>query len=850
MKDFVSEFIDAMSAAGCAPAKSSDIKPGAKNELIRAANDKGKNKSLYYTFDIEGDKASGRWYSCKMDQGGNWFSKSDKKWTAEQKEEWQKKIDAEKAAHEQEILDTQESVALEAIKLWDAAKPAKDHPYLKKKKILASGARQIDDMLLIPMRDSNGKLWYLQTILPDGSKYNSFKVDGQWVKGGRKQGCYHGIVKKGASLTIICLCEGFATGGSIAKSCDHPVVVAFDSGNLKPVAKELRKKYKNARIIICSDNDQWTLKEPRPKELKNIKAKEIPGDDERWSEWRDQDLLTNPGREKAQQAAVSVGGFVIYPNIPPDDPDKGTDFNDLYLMSGSAAVKKNIADAAKPIEPVQQEEPPQYDKVPDYVLEEAYKQVGNIEAWSPEHREVTNPRKKEMMELDKYKIPKWFRSLQFKKDPNKDGTGGEIEKNSGRNTRIFIECVYDGLFKKNEFTDKIWVCRCPPWEDPDNFRPRPIIDTDIFNMASELETRGLTYNEKRTDSAIKAVAEMDRFHPCRDYFDGLVWDRVPRLATWLEKYLGCQEQNKEYLRVVGTLWMVAAARRIYQPGTKFDHMLVLEGEQDIGKSTTLRILSTFGKDLEDTYLCEDLSFHDIDKPNSITKLQGKLIVEFSELKGMDKTADAILKGWITTQVDEIVKKYESYPTKYPRQFVLAGTTNDDDWLRDSTGNRRYWPVRCLWANTKELKQVKDQLWAEAVHLHKEGMDIYIKDDDPVYELAKIEQKTRLVVDVWEDKVFAIVENRRFVSTSEVINLMNFNIQQTGDTEQKRVAGILRKLGWKNGQFPKVTGNHKRVWLNPKYYKKIDGQYVLIGDSSNQGLVAANGSRAREKEVSF
>lgn len=363
MQDHLNKFIDTMSAAGCAPASASDITDGVENKLIKAADDRGKSKSLYVTFRTEGDgKAFGKWYSCKHSNGDTWFSKSSKEWTKEEKKAWQERRDAERAARRKELEEGYEEVALAAQELWRGAKKVVEHPYLKKKGVSGAGCRIHDGDLLIPLRDIHGKLWLLQTITAEGDKFNSFRLpDGKWASGGKKQGCYHGVVSGKTDKGVIVVCEGFATGRSIAEATGLAVVVALDAGNLKPVAEAMRKKYPDADIIIGADNDQWTPKTPRHKNIpEDYKA--IPGDDERWAEWRDADLLSNAGAEKGGQAAAAVEGYVCLPDISPDDHAKRTDFNDLHLSEGSDAVSllfgKIVEKAKESRERAPEPEPP------------------------------------------------------------------------------------------------------------------------------------------------------------------------------------------------------------------------------------------------------------------------------------------------------------------------------------------------------------------------------------------------------------------------------------------------------------------------------------------------------------
>lgn len=179
-----------------------------------------------------------------------------------------------------------EQAAARAMRLWSqAAQPDPAHPYLVKKKIKPHGIRQLNDRLVIPLRDADGKLWSVECIHRDGTK--------RFLSGGRKRGCYFSIGRVDPDQGELCIAEGFATAASIHESAGKAVAVAFDAGNLEPVARTLRAKFPGAVITICADNDAST-----------------PG---------------NPGLTKATAAARAVGGYVAIPPAPYND------FNDVAV---------------------------------------------------------------------------------------------------------------------------------------------------------------------------------------------------------------------------------------------------------------------------------------------------------------------------------------------------------------------------------------------------------------------------------------------------------------------------------------------------------------------------------------
>lgn len=188
--------------------------------------------------------------------------------------------------HEAERARRAEAAAERATRLWSqAGMPEPAHPYLVRKRIKPHGIRQLNDKLVIPLRDADHKLWSLEFIAPDGTK--------RFLSGGRKRGCYFGMGYVTPERREFCIAEGFATGASIHEATGKAVAVAFDAGNLDPVARTLRAKFPGAVITICADNDTST-----------------PG---------------NPGLTKATAAARAVGGYVAIP------PHGYNDFNDAAL---------------------------------------------------------------------------------------------------------------------------------------------------------------------------------------------------------------------------------------------------------------------------------------------------------------------------------------------------------------------------------------------------------------------------------------------------------------------------------------------------------------------------------------
>ena len=235
------------------------------------------------------------------------------------------------------------------------------------------------------------------------------------------------------------------------------------------------------------------------------------------------------------------------------------------------------------------------------------------------------------------------------------------------------------------------LMRRPPWDGAGDFCPRSIRDDDFFMLAANLEYCDISVSKDTAADAAIRVAKEQSINPPREYLSRLRWDGTPRLDTWLTYYLGADEQPPEYLALVGSKWLIGAVSRVFDPGCKFDSVLILEGTQGIGKSMALRSLSTFNG--QDFFLD---SVGDIRSKDTLMTMQGKLIVEIAELASFRKSENEEIKAFITRQVDEYRPPYGRTVLRRPRYFVLAGSTNEleEGYLTDDTGNRRYWPVKC------------------------------------------------------------------------------------------------------------------------------------------------------------
>lgn len=352
------------------------------------------------------------------------------------------------------------------------------------------------------------------------------------------------------------------------------------------------------------------------------------------------------------------------------------------------------------------------------------------------------------------------------------------------NARIAVEAMWPDHFAYDEMAAAP-ILRQPFTPDP-HFRPRPLRDVDVLYIQERLQLAGLKkISNEDTHRAIDRRANICRFHPVRDYLTGLTWDQRPRLDNLFPGYFGVE--HSEYAEKIGGLFLVSMVARVLRPGCKADHMAIIEGHQGTLKSTACRVLAGdwFSDALPEIRHGKDASQH----------LRGKWLIEVAEMHAMDKAESAMLKSFITRDIERYRPAYGRREVVEPRQCIFIGTTNKDTYLRDETGGRRFWPVRAGRIDIDALRRDRDQLFAEAVErFHREGQ--WWPDKDFEREHIMPEQATRYESDAWEETISAYVSGFSKVTVSQVARAgLNIETPRLGTADQRRIAAALERLGW-------------------------------------------------------
>lgn len=760
-----------------------------------------------------------------MGDQSNYFKveHEQKEWTPAEKSDWlAKRKEIEKTA-EEDRKTTAAAAAEKAQKHWAGANETGGSAYLERKQVGAYGVRFIYGKVLVPLFDTADKLHGLQWIQEDGSKV--------FGTGTVKEGHFHliGSITEGLPLAFA---EGYATAATVHMATGWPVVVCFDAGNLMPVVAEFRKLYDTHEFIIAGDDDKHLVKrlcerlqlvgvDATPEDF-GLKAGGLrdmqwtmPGKDGWASPYvvkliaaygKDRNdvrliegsiavgddskplRLENAGRAKAMAVAKKHGARAVFPRFA-ERSDTYTDFNDMHVAEGLPKVRELLT-APPPVVVVK----PKKSIAPPDGEDGGYGGDGNFpnEDGSGGHdghgrKWLQFPYKTDKLEVKGIRENVYF---AFKEDP-----------------------LLQGLVRFNEFSHRLDKTRLAPWDGPTAASGKwgALDDLRLANYLAATH-RLIVANPVTIEQAVMMAACDAAYNPLKDYCEGLVWDGVVRRKTWLHTVLGAE--NSEYHTLVGTYFVLSMIARVYEPGCQMDYMMILQGAQGAKKSSVLRILGG-------EYFAGG-TFRVGDK-DSLQALQGRWIFNFNEIDSLNKSEATANKAFVTERVDVFRPPYGKQFVDYPRSCVLTGDTNEDEFLKDGTGDRRSWVVHCADIDVEAMAAMRDQLIAEAVHFYKAGDQRYPDKaiEDRVFKPKQEEWK---FVDVWQDALAryvngtTVTENypgctgsindgqcrdRECFSTLELmlvgLKIENNKIDNAGG-QQKRVAKLMRALGFSKFKF--------------------------------------------------
>lgn len=329
----------------------------------------------------------------------------------------------------------------------------------------------------------------------------------------------------------------------------------------------------------------------------------------------------------------------------------------------------------------------------------------------------------------------WMQELEV------DAKGGYKPIAQNLNLIFSRDARLRNLFRQNDFDGKKYVFGTLPWRRVPH--PEPVKNVDFAGVRNYIEIiYGIAAANKVEDS-LELEFEKNHFHPVLDYLRGLDWDGTPRVDTLLIRYFGAEDNiyNREAIRKT----LVGAVARVFKPGIKFDLVITLISRmQGTGKSSFFKAL---GRNwFSDTFMT-------VSGKDSFEQLQGTWIMEMAELAGLKKADIESIKHFISKQEDTFRPAYARVPETFPRQCVFVATTNENTFLRDPSGNRRFMPVD-IWnkklldnqdlRNFIEDSAEIDQVWAEAVHMFRKGEPLYLSPE--AERIASAEQDMHTEID--------------------------------------------------------------------------------------------------------
>ncbi len=326
----------------------------------------------------------------------------------------------------------------------------------------------------------------------------------------------------------------------------------------------------------------------------------------------------------------------------------------------------------------------------------------------------------------------------------------------------------------------------------DEFRLRTVVDgspvRDDDETAINLEIArmyGIRASSTLVGEAVRHVGNQHPTHGPREYLDSLAWDGVVRTETWLTEH--CGAEDTPLIREFGRAFLVGAVARVMQPGCKVDNVLILVGQQGIGKSRAFATLA--GPDwFSDSAI-------DFASKDAYQQLPGVWIFELAELDSLRRSETSAVKAYISAQIDHYRPSYGRNTVDVPRQTVFVGTTNEPEFLRDPSGSRRFWPVAVTVINLDALAAERDQLWAEARWRFDQGETWWLS---PEGEQARIEaSEPYREVDAWEAPIekWAGEREEPFTVADVLGAALAVEIARQTKRDGMRVASILGRLGY-------------------------------------------------------
>jgi len=746
------QFRDAIAAAGLTPP--AEIIGDGKIHRFSSNGSKRDDAGRYIFHD---DERPAGWFQClRSGVEATWSAKATREFSPEEKRAWRERMDAARAQREADAAADREACAATAADMWDRAQPG-PHPYAERKLITTDGARVLDGELLVPMRHGPGALVGLQRIRPDGTKL--------FLKGTPAGGAYTVLGKPSKSGPIV-ICEGWATGMSVHLATGYCVVVAFNAGNLEPVARKIRAALPDAALIIAADDDAFTE--------------------------------GNPGRSAADDAARAVSATVALP-LWLDDRGRGTDFNDLHVAEGLGAVSMCFEDPQPPRGTEPEDNSPTVNAASDRpeAVQPASKASnpasGGVDV-SPSA--AAAPALRADLALVDYHS--WLPDVNDKGKPL-----STIENVAEICRRLSITIRYNVISKEEE------ILIPGAGFSLDNRQ-----NASLSWLISECAKFRMPVD--RVPDYVTYLADQNQYNPVANWITSRPWDGQDHLAQLLATVKAKGEARDprvaEMKRAFISRWMISAVAAAFRPtGVSAHGVLVFQGEQYLGKTKWFKSLvpSELGV-LKDGLLLRP------DDRDSVMKCVSNWLVELGEIDATFRKSDvAALKSFLTSDCDVLRRAYARKESTFARRTVFFASVNPKNYLHDETGNRRYWTIECESLDHTHSVDMQ-QCWAQVYEqLFSPGESWFLTGEE--LDLLNHHNEDFLVIDPIEDLITrklrwgdSDIDWRWTTATDVLVTLGRPNCTKA---EVTKAGLVLRKL---NGDRSKRSGS-ARLLLVPDTY---------------------------------
>ena len=391
-------------------------------------------------------------------------------------------------------------------------------------------------------------------------------------------------------------------------------------------------------------------------------------------------------------------------------------------------------------------------------------------------------------------------------------SGPQFDRADTGKIKVLIKNVLEAL--RHPDWSEITV-RYDTFRDAISINSHPFRDTDVTRLIEIFSRKGFGPGDIRPGTmldAIKLVAAEHAFDSCADLVRSLVWDGVPRVATYCSRYFGCADTP--YTRAVGHyIWTGLAGRSVTPTGLQVDSAIIFSSAQGTGKTSAVKAIA-----LRDEHFAE-IDLHG-DRVERIRKMRGKTVFELAELSGLKGREAPYTKAFISATGDLVRDLYANTPINIVRRGLIFGTTNETDFLKDTTGNRRYYPIAVGVQDVDAARRDRDQLWAEGLVLfEKHGVMWKEACQLALPELAQFED-----YDAFQDAIgpWLIPENGKVAGngdpcflTSDILSGALHYDHRFTRSDQIRVADVMRKLGYEY-ENKWIDGGQKKVWIRGIY----------------------------------